>query len=140
MHARNSFKNKIFWKRIIKKPLSFLLNPVPFNAQIYQKQKGSGTNDPVALQVTKQVQKNIFIRYVLPDQVWWCYVKQFLSYSKNHICKFMQVNSWHQKLFHFHLSFSMWKVRKDRGKITKIGISRERKEFFRWNKNSGHKL
>ena len=33
-----------------------------------------------------------------------------MSYSRNYICKFMQVNSWHHKLFHFHLSFWIWKV------------------------------
>ena len=37
-------------------------------------------------------------------------VKQFLSYSKNRICKFMLVNSWYHKLFHFHLSFWIWEV------------------------------
>ena len=42
LRARNYFESKIFWKRIIKKPdkkviLFFLLNPVPFNRQNYQK-------------------------------------------------------------------------------------------------------
>ena len=115
---------------------------------------------PVTLQVRKQVQKNAFISNILSDQVWWYNIKRFLSYSKNYICKFMQVNSWHHKLFHFRLSYWIWKVWKRRGKITKICISRERKELFRWNKkhfpsflkgyylvknknliqNSGHKL
>ena len=83
-----------------------------------------------------------------------------MSYSKNYICKFMQVNSWHHKLFHFYLSFWIWKVWKGSEKITKIWISWERKEHFGWNKqhfswflkgfiwwknknlikNSGHKL
>ena len=27
--------------------------------------------------VTKQVQKNSFISYALPDQVWWCNIKHF---------------------------------------------------------------
>ena len=72
--------------------------------------------------------------YILSDQVWWCNVKQFLSYSKNYIWKFMQANSWHHKLFHFHLLFWIWKVWKWRGKITQIWISQEWKELFRWNK------
>ena len=46
-----------------------------------------------ARQVTKQVDKNSFVSYVLSDQVWWCYIKRFLSYSKNYICKFVQANS-----------------------------------------------
>ena len=33
--------------------LFFLLNPVPFNGQSSKNQKGLGTSDPVALQVTK---------------------------------------------------------------------------------------
>ena len=69
--------------------------------------------------------------YILSDQVWWYDVKQFLSYSKKYICKFMQVNSWQHKLFHFHVSFWIWKVWKVREKITKIWLSQERKERFR---------
>ena len=53
--------------------------------------------------------------------------------SKNSICKFMQANLWHHKLFHFHLPFWIWKVWRGREKITKIWLSRERKELFRWN-------
>ena len=78
--------------------------------------------------------QNFFISCILSDQVWWCNIKRFLSYSKNYTCKFMQANSWH-KLFHFHLFFWIWKVWKGRGKIAKIAkISWERKELFRWNK------
>ena len=75
-----------------------------------------------------------FLNYILSDQVWWCNLKRFLSYSKNHTWKFMQANSWHHELFHFHLLFWIWKVWKGREKITKIWISLERKELFRWNK------
>ena len=83
----------------------------------------------------KQVQKYSFSCYILSDQVWWCNVKKFLSYSKNYICKFMQANSWHHKLFHFHLSFWIWKVWKGRKKNYKnLNISRMKKAF-RWNKN-----
>ena len=50
LHARNYFKNKIFWKKIFKKlsqklTLFFLSNLVPLNGQNYQKQKGAGTSD-----------------------------------------------------------------------------------------------
>ena len=77
-----------------------------------------------------------FLYYILSDQVWWCSIKRFFSYSKNCICKFMLANSWHDKLFHFHLSFFIWKVWKRREKITKVWISWERKELFRWNKKT----
>ena len=89
---------------------------------------------PVTLQVTKEVHKNFFISYILSGQIWWCNIKQFLSYSKNDTWKFMQANSRHHKLFHFHSFFWIWKVWKWRGKITKTWISPERKEHFRWNK------
>ena len=47
------------------KKFTFLLNPVPFNGQNYQKQKGPGINDQlVGLQITKEVQKNSFISYI----------------------------------------------------------------------------
>ena len=78
----------------------------------------------------KQVQRNSFISYVFSDQVLWYNIKRFLSYSKNYICKFMQANLWHYKLFHFHLPFWIWKVWKGRKKISKIWISRERTELF----------
>ena len=69
LHARNLFKNKIFWKRIIKKPVTLFLplNPVPFNGPSSQKQKGTGTKDKVTLQITKEVQKNYFISYMFND-------------------------------------------------------------------------
>ena len=57
--------------------------------------------------------KNFFISYILYDQGWWCNTKQFLSYSKYCTCKFMQANSWHRKLFYFHLSLWIWKVWKE---------------------------
>ena len=78
--------------------------------------------------------KYSFIHYILSDQVWWHNVKQFLSYSKNYICKFMQLSLWHHKLFHFHLSFWFWKLWKGRKKITKIWISREQRDIYRWIK------
>ena len=81
-----------------------------------------------------KVHKNVFISYVLSDQVWWCNMKRFLNYTKNNTCKFKQANSWHHKLFHFHLLFRISKVRKRRGKIAKIWISWEQKELFRWKK------
>ena len=137
MHTRNYFKNKIlkedYQKPFKKLTLLFLLNSVPINWQTYEKQKGSGTSEQSLFKLQKKVQKNFFIRYILSDQVWWCNVKQFLSYAKNY-SKFMQVNSWHHKLFYFHLSFWTWNMWKGREKITKTWISQEQKELFRWNK------
>ena len=116
-----------------KSTLFFLLNPVPFSVQSYQEQKGPGTSDKLLFSLLNKFGKIPLLVIYLADQVWWFNIKQLLSYFKNYFCKFMQANSWH-KLFHFHLSFCIWKVWKGREKITKIWISQERKELFRWNK------
>ena len=130
-------KNKILWKRVSKSlkklTLFLLLNPVPFNGQSYQKLKGSGTSDQSFFRLQNKFRKILF-HYMLSDQVWWCNAKQFLSYSKNYVCKFMQANSWHHKLLNFYLSFCIWKVWKGREKTIQNWISREWKELLRWNK------
>ena len=82
----------------------------------------------------KASSSNSFISYVLADQVWWCNIMQFLSYSKNYICKFMQANSWHHKLFHFHLSFLIWKVWKGK-KLQKLEYLENEKSFLDEIKN-----
>ena len=120
-------------KALKKLTLVFLSNPDPFSGQSYQKQKGSGTSDQSLFRSRNKFRK-IPLFVILSDQVWWCNIKLFLSYSKTYISKFMQVSSWHHKLFLFHLSFWIWKVLKAKEKITKIWISREREELFRWNK------
>ena len=79
-------------------------------------------------------QKNSFVSYILSDKGQWCNIKQFLSYFKNCICKLIQANSWHHKLFHFHLSFCICKVWKGSEKFTKVWISWEQKELSWWNK------
>ena len=50
LHARNSFGNRLVLKGDYQKPLKkftlfFLSNPVSFDGQTYQKQKGPGTRD-----------------------------------------------------------------------------------------------
>ena len=88
-----------------------------------------------------------------------CNIKQLLSYFKIYICKFMQANSWHHKLSHFHLSFCIRKVWKGK-KIQKLKYLENKKNFLdeiknifhsfwraiiwwknkKFIKNSGHKL
>ena len=53
-------------KAFKKLTLFYLLNPVSFNGQSYQKQRGPGNSDQSLFKVTKQVQK---ISYILSDQV-----------------------------------------------------------------------
>ena len=122
-----------YQKPLKKLTLFFLFNPVPFNGQSYKKQKGLGTSDQSFFRLQNKFTK-ISLLVILSGQIWWCDIKQFLSYSKYYTCKSMQANSWHHKLFRFHLFFWIRKVWKGRGKTTKTWISREQKELFRWNK------
>ena len=99
LHARNSFKSKIFWKRIIEKPylkritLFFLLNPVPFNIQNYQKQKGPETSDQLLFSLRNKFNKiPLLVMYYLTmfdDVIWsgfWVFLlKIHLSYAKDAI-------------------------------------------------------
>ena len=120
-----------YQKALKKLSLFFLSNQVSFNRQSYEKQKGLETSDQLLFRLQTNLRKTSFYSYIVSDQVWWYNIKQFSNYSKNYICKFMQANSWHHKLFHFHLSFWIWKVWKGREKITKNWISWEGKELFR---------
>ena len=123
------------YQKAIKKLTSFFFpNPVSFNGQSYQKQKRSGTSYQLLSRSRIKFKKFPLFVIILSEQVWWCNVKQVLSYSKNCVCKFMLVNSWHHKLFYFDWPFWIWKVWKGREKNTKTWISWERKELFRWNK------
>ena len=56
-------------------------------------------------------------------------LKLFLSYSKNYIYRFMQANSWHHKLFHFHLLFESEKCGKEVKKLQKFEYPREQKDL-----------
>ena len=70
---------------------------------------------------------NILSRIV----VWCCNIKWFWSYSQNYICK--PFRSWYHRLSHFHFSYWIWEVQKEREKITTIWASQEKKAFT-WNK------
>ena len=122
------------YQKALNKLTFFLSNPALFNGQNYEKQKGSGNSYQALFRLQNKFRKIFLLVMYLPDQVWWCNIKRFFSYSKNHICSFTQANSWNYKIFYLHLSFGIWKVRKGRQKIPKISITQERKELFRWNK------
>ena len=42
----------------------------------------------------------------------------------------MQDNSWHHKLFHFHLSFWIWKLWEEREKLQKFEYLKNKKSFL----------
>ena len=100
---------KVDYQKAMKKlTLFFLSNLLPLNEQHYQKQKGPETSDKWLFRLRNKFRKIHFL--LMHYLTKFVDVKQFLSYSKNYICKFIQANSWQYKLFHFHLSFWIWKL------------------------------
>ena len=79
--------------------------------------------------LTKQVQKNTFISYVLSEEVWWYSIKRFLSYSKNYICNFMQAKGWQIIPLQFDL-LNLESVKNKRKKIQKFEYLENEKRFF----------
>ena len=71
LHARNSLKNKYCERELsksLKKVNFFFLNPVHFNGQSYQKQKGPGTSDQLLFRLQNMFRKIPFL-VILFDQV-----------------------------------------------------------------------
>ena len=76
-----------YQKALKKSTLFFLSNLVLFNRQNYEKQKGSGTSYQSLFRLQSKF-KNIpllFIYYLTKFDD----LKQFLSYPKNYVCKFV---------------------------------------------------
>ena len=68
LHARNSFKNKIFLKENYEKALKkltlfFLLIAVPFNGQDYKKQKGPGNSDQLLFMLQHLLVMNYLTKF-----------------------------------------------------------------------------
>ena len=61
LHTKNYFKTNILkedYQKVLKKVTSFFLsNPVPFNRQNYQKQKGPGTSDQSLFRLQNKFRK-----------------------------------------------------------------------------------
>ena len=61
LHARNYFKRDLlkedYQKALKKVTLFFLSNPVPFNTQKYQRQKGPGTSDQSLFRLQNKLRK-----------------------------------------------------------------------------------
>ena len=86
----------------------------------------------VAIQVTKQVPKNSYISYVLSDQVSWCNIKWFLSYS----------NLW-KPIYDINYStsicpFKLRKCGKEGKKLQTFEYLENKKSFFDAIKNIFH--
>ena len=95
LHIRNYFKNRIFWRRIIKWPLKkltlfFLLNPVPFIGQSYQKQKEPGTSYQLILRLWNKFRKiPLLVMYYLNkfDEIIWSDFLVIPKIASANLCK-----------------------------------------------------
>ena len=94
LHAINSFKSKVFWKRITKKALKklslfFLSNPVPIKNKrglelVTSHSSGYETSSEKFLYSLYNIWPSLKMKR-----------KAVFELFKNYIYKFMQVNSWH---------------------------------------------
>ena len=71
LHASNSFKNTVRYferglSKSLKKDLIFVSNPVPFNGQDYEKQKGLGASIQLFFRLQSKFRKiPLFVMYYL---------------------------------------------------------------------------
>ena len=57
---------KVYQKALKKSTIFFLLNPVPFNGQSYQKQNGPGTSDQSLFRLRSKFRKfSLLVTYYL---------------------------------------------------------------------------
>ena len=128
-----------YQKTLKKSTLVFLSNPVPFNGQNYQKQKGSDTSDQSLLRLRNKFKNiSLFIIYYCLTKLDDGIKTSFWAIPKNYICKFMQVSWWHRKLLHFHLSFWNCKLWKGRKKTQKFEYLEKEKSFLGEIKKNFH--
>ena len=143
-----------YQKALEKLTLFFLSNPVPFNGQSYQKEKGPGTSDQSLFRLQNKFRKIP----LLSDQVWGRNIKQFLVISKIISVDLCQPVHHIKNYFTFICPFEYGKFGKGKN-YKNLNISRtksfldETKNIFHsfwraiiwWNnkrliKNSRHKL
>ena len=122
------------YQKALKKLISFFLsNPVPFNGQSYLKQKGPGTSDQSLFRLQNKFRKiPLLVIYYLNkfDDIiysgFWVIPK--ITYAN--LCKpIYDIINYPSSICPFQ-SGTCGKERKN----TKMWISREGKELFRWNK------
>ena len=120
-------------KAFKKLTLCFLPNSVLFNGQSHQKQKGPGTNSLSLFKLRNKFTKvSLLVTY---------YLTKFDGLMQSGFWVIPNISPWNScKPFHEIIMYSFFVCLfesgkwKGRGKITKIWISRERKELSRWNK------
>ena len=138
---------KDYQKALRKLILSFLLNPVPFNGQSYQKQKGSGTSDQSLFRSQNKFRKiPLFAIYYLTILMMGCkavfelfqtYVIYKLTYWSFPLRFPLIVGCFHCKSIHDIInyctsifSFESGKCRKEGKKLQKFEHLENKKSFL----------
>ena len=138
MHARKSFENNRFRKKIIKETLKkliwyYILRPVPFYGEYYEKQKVPGINS------FSSVYKTCLEKFAF---IWSRYhLRNFDDLIKNHIRVISKITL--ANLFNPMHDFIIFPFSSDplnpknverKEKITKNWTSPDWRKIFRWNK------
>ena len=121
-----------YQKSFKKSTLFFLLKPVPFNRQSYQKQKGHGTSAQLLFMFWKKFRKIslLVISYLTKfDDVIWSGCWVISKIASANLCKPI-----HDVTNYSTTTFPFVSGKCGKGKITKVWISWEWKELFWWNK------
>ena len=128
---------KVDYQKAMKKlTLFFLSNLLPLNEQHYQKQKGPETSDKWLFRLRNKFRKIHFL--LMHYLTKFVDVKQFLSYSKNYICKFIQANSWHINYYTSICPYASGKCGKEEKVLQKFEYFKNEKTFFNEIKNIFH--
>ena len=129
LHERNYFKNKVFRKKIIKKPWKswvclFLLSPVPFNRQDCEKLKGPGRSYQSLFGLQNKFKKIPLLLHFLVFL--WCITSPsmmmqskavFELFKKLHLLIYI---SQCMASYIIHLCFWIWKAWLVREKLQKV--------------------
>ena len=118
-----------YQKALKKSTLFFLSNPVPFNGQSYQKQKGSGTSHQPFLRPWNKFRKiPLFVIYYLTkfDDVMWSSFWVIAKIASVNLCK-----SIHDMIkYSTFCPFESGKCGKEGKKLQKIEYLKSEKSFL----------
>ena len=120
-----------YQKTLKKSTLFFLQNPVPFNGQGYQKQTGYETSDQSLYRLWNKFRKILLLVIYYPTKFDDVIQSDFWGIPKTtsaNLCMLIY------DIINYSTSTcpSVSEI-VEREKITKIRISQERKELYRWN-------
>ena len=116
---------RVLLKTLKKSTLFFLSNPVPFNGQNYQKQRGSGSSDQSLFRLRNQFRKiTLVVMYYLTkfDAVFELFQKLHLLIYASQLMTY--------KLFHSCCPFEFEKCGKERKKLQKFEYLENEESFL----------